>query len=706
MSAHAARISRGEHAPLAATLARLAADSSLAIAIAAALAAVCFVATGGAVSVDGGGPSGSGLGPNTVVEIALTLTGGLLVALAFAREQSGRARIFGAGAAISLFALAAYSALSVNWSVAPADSWLEANRTLAYAAAFAGAIALVRLSASRWRSVLAGVLLATLVLSGYAVASKIAPATLDASDTYARLSVPFGYWNAVGLTAALGIPPALWLGARRDGHAVLGALAAPALCVLLVALVLSYSRGAVLAALLGVAFWFAFVPLRLRALSVLAIGALAAAAVLAWTFAQPALSDDNVSLGARSAAGHRLGLVLAAAVVVAFLAALLLRFARDRNPLSAILRRRLAIAVAIAIALVPVAGVGAAAHSSRGLFGSISHGWHELTTPNAQQPSNSANRLTATGSMQALYWSYALDVFDAHPLTGAGDGAYAVAHERYMTGPAQALNAHSYIFQTLADLGLLGIALSLAVAIGWGIAAVRAAAPFRRRAGGGEGAERIGLLTLIAVVIVFAVHSSIDWTYFVPGDALIALLCAGWVAGRGPSRERLGSGRPTLARLLHSPPAAAGAAAAIGLALVLAWSQLQPLRSEQAANAGSLALGNADAAFYLNDTSAASRDLSLARADYLAARSRDPLDITPLIGLAGVYNNELKPQLAQQTLERAVALQPANAASWFALWQLDGPSTKVGRAALAAADHLYPYDPDLPRSALEKSGVS
>jgi hypothetical protein len=455
-----------------------------------------------------------------------------------------------------------------------------------------------------------------------------------------------------------------------------------------------------------VAFWFAFVPLRLRALSVLAIGALAAAAVLAWTFAQPALSDDNVALAARGSAGHRLGLVLVAALVVAFLAALMLRFVRDRNPLSAILRRRIAIVALIALALVPVAGIGAAAHSSRGLFGSISHGWHELTTPNAQQPSNSASRLTATGSMQALYWSYALDVFDAHPLIGAGDGAYAVAHERYMTGPAQALNAHSYIFQTLADLGLLGLALSLAVAIGWGIAAVRAAAPFRRRAVGGESAERIGLLTLIAVVIVFAVHSSIDWTYFVPGDALIALLAAGWVAGRGPSRERLGAGRPTLARLLGSPAAAAGAAAAIAIALVLAWSQWQPLRSEQAATAGSLALGNADAAFYLNNTSAASRDLARARADYLAARSRDPLDITPLIGLAGVYNNEVKPQLAQQTLELAVALQPSNAASWFALWLLDGSTTKVGLAALAAAHHLYPYDPDLPRSALEKSGAS
>ena len=89
----------------------------------------------------------------------------------------------------------------------------------------------------------------------------------------ARLQVPFGYWNAVGLIGALGLAPALWLGSRREGHGVVNALAAPAIAVLLVALVLSYSRGAVLAAaLVGVAIWFAIVPLRLRALAMLAIG--------------------------------------------------------------------------------------------------------------------------------------------------------------------------------------------------------------------------------------------------------------------------------------------------------------------------------------------------------------------------------------------------------------------------------------------------
>ncbi len=685
-------------------LSRLVSRSWLALAIGAAISATCFAATSGVLSVEGS-PAGAELGPNTVVQMSLTLLGGVLVALAFARESAGRTRAFGLGATFALFSLATFTALSVNWSLAPANSWLEANRTLAYAATFAGAVALVRLCAGRWRSVISGVLLASVAVSVYAVASKIDPSALDASDTAARLSVPFGYWNAVGLTAALGIGPALWLGARRDGHGVAAALAAPALCVLIVVLGLSYSRGAVLAAVIGVAFWFAFVPLRLRALSMLAIGALAAAVVLAWTFAQPALSDDYVALGARSAAGHRLGLILAGAVVLAFAAAIVLRFASDRTPLAPPRRRALGIAVLVALALVPVAAVGAAAHSSRGLFGTISHGWYELTTPNAQQPSNSAGRLTSTGSMQALYWSYALDVFDSSPVIGAGAGAYGIADQRYMTGPARADNAHGYIFQTLADLGLIGLALSLAVALAWAIAALRAVGPLRvRSAAGRDGAERIGLLTLAAVVLVFVVHSAIDWTYFVAGDAVIALLCAGWVAGRGPVAEPIAGGRISAARLGRSPLAAAGAAGAIAVALVVAWSQWQPLRSEQIAAAGSLALGAADAAPF--GSAQASRDLATAASDELTAVARDPLDITPLIDLSGAYAQVGRLRLAQSTLERAVALQPSNAASWFALWQFDTDNdydTKTAQQALAVALHLYPYDPGLVKKAIENS---
>ncbi len=41
------------------------------------------------------------------------------------------------------------------------------------------------------------------------------------------------------------------------------------------------------------------------------------------------------------------------------------------------------------------------------------------------------------------------------------------------------------------------------------------------------------MLSMLCLVVVFGAHSLIDWTWYVPGDACVALLCAGWLAGRG-----------------------------------------------------------------------------------------------------------------------------------------------------------------------------
>ena len=144
---------------------------------------------------------------------------------------------------------------------------------------------------------LQGVALACLIVCGWALATKVFPAALAADETFARLREPFGYWNAVGLMAALGVPPLLWLAARRSGHAAVNALAWPGLGLLIVALMLSYSRGGLLALFVGLAFWFAVVPLRLRGALPLVAAALAAAPVVAWAFARDALSTDRDPAG-------------------------------------------------------------------------------------------------------------------------------------------------------------------------------------------------------------------------------------------------------------------------------------------------------------------------------------------------------------------------------------------------------------------------
>src|SRR4051812_3317988 len=56
-------------------------------------------------------------------------------------------------------------------------------------------------------------------------------------------------------------------------------------------------------------------------------------------------------------------------------------------------------------------------------------------------------------------------------------------------------------------------------------------------------AERVGMAALVAVALVFGVSSAVDWTWFVPANAALGLLAAGWVAGRPPLRTRVLSDR-------------------------------------------------------------------------------------------------------------------------------------------------------------------
>jgi hypothetical protein len=677
LSAHAAPVSRPSGGlPIAEALRDAAARSWLAITIGAVIAAICFYATGG---LD--------LPSATTTEMLVTIGSGLLVAAALAQQHAGRARAWGIGAAGAFLCLAAFTAMSSGWSVEPSNSWITANLTFSYAAAFAGAIALVRLAAGRWRSVIAGILLATLVVSAYAVGSKIFP---GGGQVFARLNPPFDYWNAVGLTAALGVPSALWLGSRRDGHGAQIALATPAVCLLLFTLVLAYSRGALLALFVGLVFWFVFTPLRLRSAAVLAIGGAGAAALVAWTFAQPALTTDNASLAARNPVGHELGWLALAVLVACAAAALVLRFALLRSPPSARLRHRAGVALLVCVALVPIAGLLGLAASSRGLFGSISHDVSTLTNTNVSV-SNSANRLTALGSQRALYWSDAIKAFDTHPLVGTGADGFQTTFLRYDKASGTTVaQAHSYIFQTLSDLGLVGLALSLALGAAWVIAARRAIGPLevRRSAPGTDTAERIGLLTMITCVVIFTVHSTVDWTWFVPGVALIAILCAGWVAGRGPLGSVLALGRPSVAAL-RDRRLGAIAAAAVVVALLVAWSQWQPLRSADSANAALTALGHGQTAA----GATATRYYTLAEADARSAISENPLDYQPWIWLADAQADLHQPRSGYTSAVHAVQVEPSNWYAWYDLAYFDAYQLGDPRDALPILEralYLYP----------------
>jgi hypothetical protein len=675
---------------------------------------------------------GLNLAPMTTLELTLTLAAGALVAAAILLGSRTRPR--GLWPVGLLLAFTALTGLSVVWSVAPDASWQDANRMLAYSSVFGAAVALAWIAPTGWRALLGGTVLAAVLVCVYALLTKVLPNELGLSaeaNFYARLQEPYGYWNAIGLTAAMGAIGCLWLGGRRAGHALLNALAYPAMGLMIVTLMLAYSRGALAALAIGVAAWMCLVPLRLRGVRVLIVGALGAAPVVAWDFSRHALSSDGLALGERTTAGHQLGVLLGAMLVVLALVGIAIGFFGDRRAPTGATRRAVGIGLAALLVLVVLGLAGGLAASRRGFTGTISHDLSSLTNPNAPVPKNTPGRLTAVGSVRARYWNEALEIFKAHPALGAGAAGYETARLRYRKQPLDVRQAHGYVVQTLADLGIVGLAITLALLIAWMWAAGRATHPFNRRwmarrspfslAWGrvplAYTPERVGMLTMLCIAIVFGVHSFADWTWYVPGDALVALLCAGWLAGRGAlpagnlaapagspgaafatgettgheddHGDRTSNFHSTSISAAEPPgrlrvpsahelgPVRTGIAVAVVVgALLAAWTEWQPQRSVDASEQALVLLPHNPVA---------------ARAAAQAGVDRDTLSAQALFTLSAVEHATGENALARGTLQKAVQMQPSNPQTWLTLGQYDMASNpRAAVSELRAAVYLDP----------------
>ena len=633
--------------------------------------------------------AGSDLTRTTWVELAVVVACGLVLALAAAR---GRLADTPGLLTTALFALlAVVTTASIAWSVAPDLSWVEANRTLAYTAAFAAGVAGARLAPAGAPAVLRALLIGAALAIGYSLLSRIFPAALAEDEVYARIAAPFDYWNAVGVTAALAIPPALWLGSRRSGHAPANALAYPLMGLLLVAVFLSYSRGALAAAALGTALWLALVPLRLRSLAVFGLSVVAAAPVIAWALSKDAFTRDYVPLAGREAVAGEFGLLLLAMLGGLLLAGLAIGFRLSLRAPEIAVRRRLGLAVVSAAMAVALFAFASVALSDQGLSGTVSGRIQEAT--NVQAPTAMGpERLTQASSARAEYWRQAISVFFERPTLGSGAGAFALARLRHRTTSNTARHAHGYVVQTAADLGSLGLAISLALALAWLVATARALGVHPRRRLRFS-PDRVALAALALAVLVFAVQSTIDWTWFVPGPTLMALVAAGFVAGRGraaepaegdgktspvapaaPALTLVGDGRapvptPERSEATEVLPALSGKRRRLALAeehrpLALAgavlvttglcaWAIWQPTRSE------------AHAARALEQIEA--DRLPAARVEARRAVEIDPLSPRPLLVKAAVEAASGRDQEALELLQRAVREHPADPQVWLRL---------------------------------------
>ena len=301
----------------------------------------------------------------------------------------------------------------------------------------------------------------------------------------------------MGEVAALGFVLAARLAGDRSRPAALRAAAAAASPALGLGLYISFSRGALFACVAGLVTLIVVAPERAQAR---AVATTLAAAVVAALVAAP--FKGVTSLAGSATSRERDGaIVLVALVVIAALAALVQR--RWVGSAGSDARLRLPARAPLLATLVICAGLGLA----------IVLGAHEQS---AQPLQGGSSRLVSLQSNRYAYWRVALRAFASEPLHGVGAGGWAVDWLRWRPFAEGAQDAHSLELQTLAELGLVGLALLAAFLAGVGIAA-RAA--HRVAPGAAAGA--------IAGCVVWLAHSPLDWDWEMPAVTLIAVVLAG-----------------------------------------------------------------------------------------------------------------------------------------------------------------------------------
>jgi O-antigen ligase/polysaccharide polymerase Wzy-like membrane protein/tetratricopeptide repeat protein len=564
----------------------------------------------------------------------------------------------------SVSTLAVWILFSAAWSSSPANAPVEAQRALVYVAAVAAVLLLVEPRSVR--SLMSALTAGITLVCAWGLVDHIFSERPQGLDTLGegRLAEPLGYWNAVGLFAAMGTVLALALAA--EARATVGrAAAAAAPVVLLPTLYYTFGRAAWLALLLGLTGAVSFA--RRRRQLVAAATVLAPPAVIAvWLSSRlDALTATTLARMAESAREARvLAIGLAGLALVAAIAgARLLPRACEKAGSIRLPQPRPAALLAIAGAA--VAGAIAVADPIR----LVERGYESFSGPPSPVRSDLRARVfTLTGSARADAWKIAWQDYREHPVLGSGAGTFEHYWVEHRPSVTYFRDAHSLYLETLAELGPLGLALVAGTVAAMVGAAVRVRGD--PLAAGAFGA-----------VVAFLVHAGVDWDWEMPAVTCSALACGaalvvlarGEQASTAPWQPRAGGVALTVAL---------GAVAVVGLvgngAIAASISELRSgdyaSAEEEARRASRWAPWSAEPWRVLGEVRLRRGQGERARAALREATERDPRNWVLWAELASASQGVAR----RDARARAHALNP----SWWTPSQLH----PLGRA-LQGLDH-------------------
>lgn len=430
----------------------------------------------------------------TVVAWALAGTGVLIARPDSNARAPGGRRL----AVVALGLFTAWTFLSATWAPIPGRAVQRGEIALLYSGALLAATALLQ-TRERLRSIEPALAAGALFVILYGLSERFLPGLLHfASTSYSqgRLEQPLTYWNAEGEVAAIGLVLCARIAGDTSRQRGVRMAAAAACAPLGMALYLSLSRGALFAAVAGMATLVVVAPHREQLGAAVLCCSTAALAALAAVLLD-LTNQDGIGLASRERHG-----LLALILLVGLTAAATLAERRliDRTRIGSLRLPRQAgrMTATLICAGLAVAIIAGAAQPTEG------------------GPGGGANRLIATGSIRYAYWRVAVDAFAAEPLHGVGAGGWAVEWLRDEPSAPPVQDAHSLPLQTLAELGIGGAGLLVAFLVGMGLAA--------RYVLRGDRALVAGP---IAACVVYVAHSPLDWDWEMPALTLIAVVLAG-----------------------------------------------------------------------------------------------------------------------------------------------------------------------------------
>jgi len=556
--------------------------------------------------------------------------------------------------------LTVWMLVSAAWSGDTTSAVLEAERALVYVSGLVGLL-LVSRRGEAIGSLLAGAVVAVTATCAYGLVGRLFPsvhAVGGIADT-GRLAEPVGYWNGLGILAAMGAIVALGLAAHVRGLA--GRIAAAcALPVVTVALYFTFSRGAWIAFGFGVASavavdrrrWF----LLLTALAEapwIAVGVAVAAT-------SPALTHAASPVGPAASEGHVLALVLLGCTVAAGATAGLLRLVERRfepSPAATRIGHRATLAAAVILVLIALVRFGSPVAIAGDLydrFNAPPPGGFNGTAGHVGRNLN-LRLFSLSGNARAGLWRIAWQDVRGHPLLGSGAGTYERYYLQHRDTGLKVKNAHNLYLETLADLGPVGLVLLVA-----GLAAPLVA---------GLRARREPLVpAALGGFAAYLLHAGADWDWQMTAITLTALTCAAGLLTSTPrARWRVS---------ITARPVRGGALAAVALLAVLALGGLR---------------GNAAAAG--SQRAASTQHWAAAESDARTAVAWAPWSADARIALGLALRGQGRQAAAHDAFAAAVARDPASWQAW-----LDLARTSSGRErahAIAMARRLDPREPQV-----------